>query len=62
MAGTANEELEGPQQGARLEQLEAEHDDLRAALSHSLKKGDAEAAETLMRQHIQHVRGIWARP
>jgi DNA-binding GntR family transcriptional regulator len=33
-----------------------------ATLLDALAKGDAEAAETLMRQHIQHVRGIWARP
>jgi DNA-binding FadR family transcriptional regulator len=24
--------------------------------------GDAEAAETLMRHHLRHVRGIWATP
>ena len=33
-----------------------------ATLLDALAKGDVEAAETLMRQHIQHVRGIWARP
>jgi DNA-binding GntR family transcriptional regulator len=33
-----------------------------ATLLDALAKGAAEAAETLMRQHIQHVRGIWARP
>lgn len=27
-----------------------------------LERGDAEAAESLVRQHIQHVRGIWAGP
>lgn len=33
-----------------------------ATLLDMLAKGATEAAETLMRQHIQHVRGIWARP
>jgi DNA-binding GntR family transcriptional regulator len=33
-----------------------------ATLLDALANGDEEAAEALMRQHIQHVRGIWARP
>jgi DNA-binding GntR family transcriptional regulator len=33
-----------------------------SALVDALERGDAAAAESLVRQHIGHVRGMWARP
>ncbi|SNT28602.1 transcriptional regulator, GntR family [Streptosporangium subroseum] len=45
-------------QRGRLPDSAREHLDLLELLA----AGDADAAEQLMRDHIQHVRGIWARP
>jgi tetratricopeptide (TPR) repeat protein len=62
LAERAEPELRGAQQAAWLEQLEREHDNLRAALEWSLKSGESELATRLAGACWQfwYVRGYWS--